>query len=403
MKVIAWLKKQSPMAPIWVLLFPLWGIILSCVYPRKRLSYIGIVLFYALFGYAHTFEDARADAYRKMLLFKNFPSTISTYDIVEMYNKGLLSDLYEELLCVHLRPFTDSSHVFLAVVGGIAAIFLSVSLFSFVCKLSSFRGVLHIVFVSTLILLFNPVMIGGIRYITASTVFLYASVLFLLEDKWYGFVLACISPLIHFSMLVLVPTLLVIRMMAPYLSVRLLLYILIGVCVISFFMDVSSWRGLFSRFDWLATSETLSYKASAYTSSKTEIGFNKSLTTQLMKVQQYIVRSYILVFAWYILKICRGTNISAHNCSLLKYTASFLVFGCLLMSFSVVGERYLIFGQSFMIFVIVKLAIEHRDSFLRVLALLTPLAYIFLLGWIAYNSLLSISPLFFISPTLLFL
>lgn len=403
MGLMGWLRKQSILTPVWVLLNPLWGLMLACASSGKKLSYVGVVLMYALFGYAHTFSDPRADAYRKMAFYKNFSETSSFTSVWEQYWEGGLPDFYEELLCVWLRPVTSDAHIFLAVVGAIAALLLCLSLAYFIRRLGAQAGFLASILFMTMLILFNPVMIGGVRHITASALFLYGAVAFLLENKWYGFALACISPMIHFSLLILLPLLLAIKLVSPYVSIKLLLYILLVVCIISFFMDVANWRGLISRFDWLASSEVLAHKASAYTSNKAEATFNKSLTTELMRVQQYIVRAYILIFVWHILRRLKTLSISQYNVSMLKVTVIFLILGCLMMSFSVVGERYLIFGQSFMIFAVTKLAIDQRDSFFRVLALVTPLVYVFLLGWIVYNSMQSISPLFFISPTLLFL
>ena len=75
------------------------------------------MLFFALFGYCHTFEDMRADSYRKYGSFMHYGTVRGVEDIVDDFRDGEIKDLYEDVLFASLRDLTDDPHIMMMAVG----------------------------------------------------------------------------------------------------------------------------------------------------------------------------------------------------------------------------------------------------------------------------------------------
>ena len=57
---------------IFYIISPFLTFLYSCFDLRKRTAQISFVLFLGRFGYCHTFEDSRADSFRKYESFSNY-------------------------------------------------------------------------------------------------------------------------------------------------------------------------------------------------------------------------------------------------------------------------------------------------------------------------------------------
>ena len=87
---------------IFFILSPFLTFLYSCFDLRKRTAQIVFVLFFGLFGYCHTFEDMRADSYRKYEAFSDY-ATEEYDDIYANFRAGEQKDIFEDLLFKQLR------------------------------------------------------------------------------------------------------------------------------------------------------------------------------------------------------------------------------------------------------------------------------------------------------------
>ncbi|MBQ5710934.1 MAG: hypothetical protein IIV76_05955, partial [Alistipes sp.] len=138
----------------------------SCFDLRKRTAQIVFVLFFGLFGYCHTFEDSRADSFRKYESFSNYAAE-EYGDIYDNFRAGEEKDIYEDLLFSTLKLFTDNPHIMMMVVGLVAGIFYMLVTKRFledrVMEYTWPIAILVIMFIFNL----NIPQLGGIRSFTA--------------------------------------------------------------------------------------------------------------------------------------------------------------------------------------------------------------------------------------------
>ena len=80
---------------IFYILSPFLTFLYSCFDLRKRTAQIVFVLFFALFGYCHSFEDTRADSYRKAQSFTDYAAH-EYDDIYDNFKAGEQKDIYED-------------------------------------------------------------------------------------------------------------------------------------------------------------------------------------------------------------------------------------------------------------------------------------------------------------------
>ena len=101
---------------IFYIISPFLTFLYSCFDLRKRTAQIVFVLFFGLFGYCHTFEDSRADSFRKYESFSNYAAE-EYGDIYDNFRAGEEKDIYEDLLFSTLKLFTDNPHIMMMVGG----------------------------------------------------------------------------------------------------------------------------------------------------------------------------------------------------------------------------------------------------------------------------------------------
>ncbi|WP_161781828.1 EpsG family protein [Porphyromonas gulae] len=367
---------------------------------RKKANGIAFILFYAIFGYAYSFDDMRLDIYRKMLIFQSWPEHYTTKEVFQDFIMGNTSEIYEQLLNTWIRQLTDNAHILFMVVGLVAGSFICLSIRKML-KHIPLRNQEKIYIVLTVVLFLSPVSIGGIRFLTAASIFLYSSLVILLDRKWYGIIGACICPLIHFSHTILIPFLFIVFLLQNSQKTKFLIFILTVTCLLSAIMGMSGIQSAISSIDF-GKDSTLGYKATAYSSEDSISLYSKSLTTILLKVQRYLTRAYILLFAFIAWKLIEKRK-KYFNLKLLNITILFLILGCFFMEFSVVGDRYLVFGQCLLPFFLVSKASTSKSIETTRLIKISPFFYVFSIGWVLFNTYIGVNSNFFYLPFPIFL
>lgn len=369
-----------------ILLFPIspfLSFLFACTNLKERGNGVVFVLFYALFGYCHTFTDVRADSYRKFVSFR-YHDPESFTEIFQQLLNGEKMDIYETALFSWLHNWTDSPNVMMMVVGFIAGFFVLKILRRVLSDYTMpYNTVVYIISAMIFILL-SPVHIGGIRYLTALAIFTYSALRFVIDKKSWWIIGILLSPFIHFSFIVLVVVALLVRVIR--LDWTVLLWPTLLMCVVSMFIDTSAWSGTINEIGAFMGDNAITDRAEMYADEETEVYFSKSLTTRVMSVQKIVSSIYMLFVLLFIKKNANSLRGDKYTQYILFITLSFLLLGYTLTSFSVVGSRYLKFGLVLFYLLILNLyRLNPHNITLKRLIFLLPIVNIADIAWTVYN------------------
>lgn len=169
---------------------------------NRRFSGVVFIAFYALFGYAISFELTTADSYRIGAVFcqQDFNSAL----VWQMYKDGSLTDVYLIFVYAILKQYTSNPKVLFGVLGLVMGIFsyLSIKQLYTIRKDGNNRHFYLIAFLYMLAVSFFNV--NGIRFWTATSVFSYYVLQYLYFNKKYAIVGVMLTPLIHFGYIIAV-------------------------------------------------------------------------------------------------------------------------------------------------------------------------------------------------------
>ena len=390
------IRKLSRISPLYFLLSPLFAFVTACSNLNSRLNGLTFALFYGFFGYAHSFIDPRPDAYRKMISFSSFPSTISYEDIVQEYINGQLPDVIERLLYVFVRTFTSDAHILLLIVGTVGGFFLYLVFRKVIkyCDTDDGRGFYVIVFL--MVILHSPAVIGGIRFFLAFPIFLYGTFLFLVDKKNVGLIWLLISPLAHFSFILSVLLIILLRFYKG--NVNILWWCTVFLCIASIFFNATSFNQLFDGFEMGEYNQNIDEKAELYSSVESMNHFNESLTTHLMRIQQYVTRLFVLILLFTTKFTGIQNRMISFDLNFYKQTLVLLSFGYFFVSFNVVGERYLLPGIFFTLILLYRLCHIYKSCILTRLLHCSFVFFVFNIGWVFFNTYVEIDWHYLIFP-----
>lgn len=361
---------------------PFLSFLMACLNLREKANGVVFVLFYALFGFCHSFEDIRADSFRKAVNFKEHFS-YSLSDILEQYSNGEIMDIYETTLFSYLRHFTDDPHIMMMVVGFIGGFFTLLLL----KRIANDAKINYSVYITILIFLIimrvSPVQMGGIRNFTALAIFAYSVIRFIIDRRniWILGIIA--APLIHFGFIVYSIGAIIFRIFP--INWNKMLWPTIVVCIASLFLDTSSWSNIMGWADQYIYNEAIGDRTDLYTDIDVNAEFDKSLTTKFLDIQNKISACFTIFLLLYLKK--RRTIINAHSYSsnILNLTLFFIFIGYIFISLSVVGQRYLELGIILLYMSLISIYQIDRSKNIKLLIIATPFAYSIHIAWTIYN------------------
>lgn len=145
-------------------------------------------------------SEASSDINRYVLEIQNLHKIDINYDkALQLYDESDGLDVVRLIIAVLVSRFTDSQQVLTIVYGFIFGFFYSRNIWFVLERLSGKLNYTLIVLLICLVLL-NPMwFIGGFRFWTATHVFLYGLMPYLLEKKKVNILVASLSILFHFS------------------------------------------------------------------------------------------------------------------------------------------------------------------------------------------------------------
>uniref|UniRef100_UPI0040579B69 EpsG family protein n=1 Tax=Alistipes sp. TaxID=1872444 RepID=UPI0040579B69 len=365
-------------------IFPFLSFLIACTNLKNKANGVIFVLFYALFGYCHSFEDIRADSYRKYINFQSYDIE-SISDIMQQFSDGEKMDIYESILFSWLRLWTDNPHIMMMFVGLIAGIFVLKIIRRILSDYSGkYDCAIYVIILMNFILL-SFVHIGGIRNITALVVFTYSAIRFLIDrDNWWVIGIFA-APLIHFGYGILT----IVALIARFVTInwKTLFWPTIFMCAASIILDTSDFSGIVGNMAELVDNESIVDRVEHYADDDTEAIFAKSLTTKMMSIQKVVSAIYMILILMFIKRNSKQLNWNSYIQYLLCVTMLFLLVGYSLFSFSVVGSRYLKFGLIlFYLFVLNLYKLNPKVDDLRYYIYILPVVNGVNILWTIYNA-----------------
>lgn len=342
-------KQYGTSAFITFLIFPFLGFIRACGRLRAPLCGLTFVLFYALFGYCISFADPRQDSFRIQgeFLSKYVPTFDAAY---HQYTSGLEPDLLKIILFWLVGTFTKNPHVYFCIVGFLGAIFAYLTISRILKDYSIKKAWTYIAIVVLLLLVFKPIVIGGVRFWSAMGLASYAAIKVTIDRKYLWLIAFCIVPFMHFSMIAWLPIILI----ATFANIpqKLLFWSAVSCCLLGTSISGTSYQEAVGN---IVTSigienESVKGKTSFYTSDAATKEFDKSLTTHIMKVVDYANSAWFLLVVFSLKKIFskakRMRKFRLIN-KVWRIYLFFAAFGYLMTGLSVVGSRYQLFANVF--------------------------------------------------------
>jgi hypothetical protein len=341
------------------------------------------VLFFALFGYCHTFEDMRADSYRKYGSFMHYGTVRGVEDIVDDFRDGEIKDLYEDVLFASLRDLTDDPHIMMMAVGLFGGFFYMLVMKRFAMD-RRMRYTLPIVILLMFMLMESNIpLMGGIRNFSAFPLFIYSLIRVFIDNRKWWIVGLLITPLIHFGYIVAVVAALIIWLIR--IPNVVLHYIAVVACVLSIFMDTSSYGAAVEVFVDTVDNEAIEGRVSSYGDVDTDEHFNQSLTTRLTRVNNQLSALFVALFLVYVRRNRGSLRSTEYEQRIYKVMLFFIFVSFALISFSVVGQRFVYIAMVLMYFYMLNLYQQNPRSAVRGFICAMPVVCFLHIAWTVYN------------------
>lgn len=368
---------------IFFILSPFLTFLRSCFDLRKRSAQIVFVLFFGLFGYCHTYTDMRADSYRKSISFTTH-QTESIDEIVSNFQNGEIKDVYENLLFSGLKNFTNDPHIMMMMVGLICGFFSMLIIKRIIEDVPQSYTLPAIILITMIIIELSPVQIGGIRNFTAFTLFLYSLIRLTLDNQRKWLIGILIVPLIHFGWIIASGAAIVSWLVR--IPTTLLHYIAIFICLISIFLDTSSYSDALDMVVGSVDNEAITDRVESYGDADTELEFNKSLTTRLIRVNNQIGTCFVLLLLIFVRNNQTQLINTRNKQKLYNLMLWFTIVGYSLISFSVVGQRFICVSMMLIYMLLFNIYRDDRGN-RGIISLIyaLPMVMIIHILWTIYN------------------
>ena len=367
---------------IFYILSPFLTFLYSCFDLRKRSAQIVFVLFFGLFGYCHSFEDTRADSYRKAQSFTNYAAR-DYEDIYDDFRAGEQKDIYEDVLYSTVKSFTTDPHIMMMIVGLFAGVF-------YMLLARRFLEDRHLAYawpIAILVIMFifslNIPQLGGIRTFTAFPIFTYSLIKLIFDGKRAWIVGILIAPLIHFGYII--ATIVAIVAWLVRIPNTLLHYVAIFICLASIFLDTSSYAGALDMVLGSVDNDAIESRLTSYGDEDTDMEFNKSLTTRLIRLNNQASAIFLVLLLIYLHRNWSSFRTTLYTERLYNVLLIFIIASYALISYSVVGQRFVYIALVLLYMFMLNLYQDNKESSVRRFIALMPIVFSMHIMWIIYN------------------
>lgn len=390
------LTRHKEMQLLLFIFLPFVAFLRSCFNLRSRVSQLVFVLFFALFGYCHTFTDIRADSYRKYLSFTTYQAE-SIKDITTDFLNGEHKDIYENILFSLLKSVTDNPHIMMMVVGLIGGIF-TMLLFKRVFEDRQSSVTIPIaILVMMLFIEANPILIGGIRNFTAMSLFMYSLIRLVIDNKRWWIIGILLTPLIHFGWIVASVAAIVVWLVR--MPNTILHYLALIICALSLFLDTSSYSGAFDLMMDSMDNEAIADRVENYGDEQIEDEFNKSLTTRLVRFNNQIGTCFVFILLIFLRRNREKLLESGYLQRIYNLLLWFTIVGYSLISFSVVGQRFVCISQILIYMLLLNLYQTSDSRAVGRFIYALPVVFSIRILWVLYNCYCNVGWEIFVLPT----
>jgi len=187
-------------ALLFFLFNPLIGFIEAFKNLDRHLNGLVFIAFYALFGYAISFNLTSADSYRIAAKFCQFDFD---YQLIwNLYKNGQITDIYLLFVYGIVQVFTRNPKVLFGVLGAIMGVFSCLSIKQLFLIWKDNRNVYFYILVFFFFLTISFFNVNGIRFWTATSVFSYFAIRHLYFKKKTAIIGVLLTPLIHFGFII---------------------------------------------------------------------------------------------------------------------------------------------------------------------------------------------------------
>jgi hypothetical protein len=184
-------------ALLFFLVNPLIGFINAMKNLDRRLNGLVFIMFYALFGYAISFNLITADSYR---IAARFCSQDFDFRMVwALYKEGRLTDVYLLFMYGVIQLFTRNPKVLYGILGAVMGAFSYMSIKQVFLIWRGGRNKYFYILVFFFFLAISFFNVNGIRFWTATSWFSYFAIRYLYFDKKRAIIGVLVTPLIHFG------------------------------------------------------------------------------------------------------------------------------------------------------------------------------------------------------------
>lgn len=367
---------------VFFILAPFLTFAYCCGNLQRKMCQVVVVLFFALFGYCHTFEDTRADSYRKYESFTQYRAK-EYADIFSEFREGETKDIYEDLLFTTLKQFTDNPHILMLFVGLLGGFFYMLVIKRFSEDRRMRYTLPIIILLAFMVMESNIPLMGGIRNFSAFPLFMYSMIRLLIDNKRWWIVGLLLTPLLHFGYIIAVVATLFIWLVKIPSSI--LHPVAVVVCIGSIFLDTSSYIGAIGIFADTLDNEAIADRVSNYGEEDTEIHFQQSLTTRLTRVNNQLSAVFIAILLIYLYRQRHTLRQTPYEQKIYNYLLFFIIFSFSLISFSVVGQRFVYIAMVLLYFYMLNIYQRNQTSAIRVFIYLMPMVYAIHIAWTLYN------------------
>ena len=117
-------------------------------------------------------------------------------------------------------------------------------------------------------------------------------------------------------------------------------YIAIFTCFASIFLDTSSYAGALDFVLGAVGTEAIESRIANYGSAETDMAFNMSLTTRLIRLNNQISAIFLIALMVYLRRNWSQLHTSPYTSKLYNVLLLFIIVSYALISYSVVGQRF---------------------------------------------------------------
>jgi hypothetical protein len=150
-------------------------------------------------------------------------------------------------------------------------------------------------------------------------------------------------------------------------------------------MDTSSYSGALDMMLGSVDNEAIESRLMNYGDEDTDLEFNKSLTTRLIRLNNQASAIFFVLLLIYIRRNWSSFHTTRYTERLYNVLLFFVIVSYALISYSVVGQRFVHIAMLLLYMFLLNLFQDNRNTSIKVFIYLMPIVFSLHIMWIIYN------------------